>query len=63
VSQHGVQKGAESSVDFSAWAFFKKRELKGIKTTAKKKAKEDGDADGGEDGVPSTDSVELEVKI
>jgi len=39
MSQNGPDKGAGSGVYYAAWAFFKKRELRGIKTTANKKAK------------------------
>lgn len=38
MSQNGPDKGASSGVYYAAWAFFKKRELRGIKTTANKKA-------------------------
>jgi hypothetical protein len=47
-------------VYLAAWAFFKKRELKGIKPTPNKKAKKDDAANGGKDSVPSVDDVELE---
>jgi hypothetical protein len=60
MGQHGAYKGSGSDVYMSAWAFFKKRELKGIKTTPKKKAKKDEAAEGGKDSVPSVDDVELE---
>jgi hypothetical protein len=60
MSQHGAHKGMGSSVYLAAWAFFKKRELKGIKTTPNKKAKKDDAASGGKDSVPSVDDVELE---
>jgi hypothetical protein len=41
MGQHGAYKGSGSDVYMSAWAFFKKRQLKGIKTTPNKKAKKD----------------------
>jgi hypothetical protein len=49
--QNGPDKGAESSVYLAAWAFFKQRELRGIKlpsTSAKKGEKE---------SVPSVDGI------
>jgi hypothetical protein len=60
MGQHGPYKGSGSDVYMSAWAFFKKRELKGIKTTPNKKAKKDEAAEGGKDSVPSVDDVKLE---
>jgi hypothetical protein len=59
MSQHGKFKGVESSVYLAAWAFFKKRELQGIKTTANKKAKKN-EGEGAKDSVPSVDDVVLE---
>lgn len=53
MGQHGKVKGMESSVYLCAWAFFKKRELRGIKTAPNKKAKKD------EADLPSVEDVEL----
>ncbi|KAI4960795.1 hypothetical protein J4E86_002420 [Alternaria arbusti] len=39
MSQHGKEKGVESSVYPAAYAFFQQREMAGIKTTANKKGK------------------------
>ena len=36
MSQNGPEKGAGSTVYYDAWAFFKKRELRGQKTSTKK---------------------------
>ncbi|KAF1919014.1 hypothetical protein BDU57DRAFT_511855 [Ampelomyces quisqualis] len=58
MGQNGPHKGMESSVYLSAWAFFKKREMKGIKTMPNKKAKAGAAND--KDAVPSVDDVELE---
>lgn len=60
MGQHGPYKGAESSVYMSAWSFFKKREMRGIKTKPNKKAKTDDVA--GKDAVPSVDDIELDVE-
>jgi hypothetical protein len=65
MGQNGPYKGSESSVYLSAWAFFKKRELRGIKTKPNKKAKTD-DATGNKavkDAVPSVDGIELEGEM
>ncbi|KAH7070466.1 hypothetical protein BKA63DRAFT_398569, partial [Paraphoma chrysanthemicola] len=61
MSQNGPYKGAGSDVYMLAWAFFKKRELRGIKTVANKKAKkiEPGD----KDAVPSVQNVVLEGEM
>jgi hypothetical protein len=59
MTQHGQFKGVESSVYLAAWAFFKKREMRGIKTTANKKAKKN-EGERAKDSVPSVDEVELE---
>jgi hypothetical protein len=59
MSQHGKDKGSESSVYLAAWAFFKTREIQGIKTTPNKKAKSSqGPAE--KDSVPSIDDIELD---
>jgi hypothetical protein len=53
MSQNGADNGMGSSVYMTAWAFFKKRELRGVKlpsTRAKKGEKE---------SVPSVDDIEL----
>jgi hypothetical protein len=63
MGQHGTYKDSESFVYMSAWAFFKKRELKGIKTTPNKKAKKDEVVDGRKNNVPSIDGVELEGEM
>ena len=57
--QSGPDKGAGSSVYMAAWAFFKKREMRGISTKAKsaKKAKTDA---AGKDAIPSVENVELD---
>ncbi|KAF1834415.1 hypothetical protein BDW02DRAFT_621482 [Decorospora gaudefroyi] len=61
MGQHGKDKGLESSVYIPAWAFFRRRELKGIKSKPNKKMKkDDGAAEGGKDSVPSVDDVRLE---
>jgi hypothetical protein len=39
MSQHEKDKGSKSSVYLVAWAFFKTREIQGIKTTPNKKAR------------------------
>jgi hypothetical protein len=55
--QNGLDKGAESSVYLAAWAFFKQRELRGIKlpsTSAKKDEKE---------SVPSVNGIVLEGEV
>jgi hypothetical protein len=39
MSQNGPSKGSGSSVYMAAWAFFKKREMKGIKLKPNKKVK------------------------
>jgi hypothetical protein len=59
MTQHGQFKGVESSVYLAAWAFFKKREMRGIKTTANKKAKKN-EGESAKDSVPSVDDVELD---
>ncbi|KAF2125855.1 hypothetical protein P153DRAFT_399992 [Dothidotthia symphoricarpi CBS 119687] len=56
MNQNGRDKGSGSSVYTAAWAFFKKRELRGIKMKPNKKVKT---ADEG-DAVPSVDGVEIE---
>jgi hypothetical protein len=63
MSQHGTHKGSGSSVYTAAWAFFKKRELRGIKTTPNKKAKKGDVAAGSKDNVPDVDDVELEGEL
>ncbi|KAF1842934.1 uncharacterized protein K460DRAFT_367871 [Cucurbitaria berberidis CBS 394.84] len=57
LGQNGPDKGSESSVYMAAWSFFKKRELRGIKTKPNKKAKT---GTNGKDSVPSVDGIELE---
>ncbi|KAH8708518.1 hypothetical protein GQ44DRAFT_627815 [Phaeosphaeriaceae sp. PMI808] len=58
MGQNGVDKGFGSDVFPAAWAFFKKRELRGIKTTANKKAKKD--AAGGKNAVPDVKDITLD---
>jgi hypothetical protein len=60
MTQNRPDKGVESSVYMSAWEFFKKREMRGIKTTPNKKAKTDAAAAGGKDAVPTVEDVEIE---
>lgn len=60
MGQHGPTKGFDSSVNVSAWAFFKKRELQGIKTMPNKKMKASASAAGGKNAEPNLDDVELE---
>ena len=60
MTQNGPDNGIESSVYLAAWQFFKKREMRGIKTTPNKKAKTDTAAAEGKDAVPAVDEVELE---
>jgi hypothetical protein len=60
MGQHGPEKGAGSTVYVAAWAFFKKRELRGIETKPNKKTKADAGKDGGKDAVPDVDDVELD---
>jgi hypothetical protein len=59
MSQYGKDMRAESSVYLAAWAFSKKLDMQGIKTTPNKKAKKN-EGDAGKDSVPSIDSIELE---
>lgn len=61
MSQHGKDKGVESSVYPAAYAFFQQREMAGIKTTANKKAKKN-EGDAAKDSVPSVDDVELDFE-
>ncbi|CBY00653.1 hypothetical protein LEMA_P017830.1 [Plenodomus lingam JN3] len=57
MTQNGPEKGKDSTVFLSAWAFFKKREMLGIKPTpAKKKAA----AAKGKDPMPNVDDIELD---
>ncbi|KAI8941127.1 hypothetical protein NX059_002366 [Plenodomus lindquistii] len=58
MGQNGPEKGMESSVFPAAWAFFKKREMLGIKPTPTKKAA----AATGKDAVPNVDDVELDME-
>lgn len=59
MSQHEKDKGSKSSVYLVAWAFFKTREIQGIKTTPNKKARSSqGPAQ--KDSVPSIDDIELD---
>jgi hypothetical protein len=60
MGQNGPHKGSGSDVYMAAWAFFKKREMRGIKTTPNKKAKVD---EGGKDAVPSVEDVVLEGEM
>jgi hypothetical protein len=57
MGQNGPYKGCESSVYMSAWSFFKKREMRGIKTKPNKKVKMD--EAGGKNAVPSVEDIEL----
>lgn len=52
---------AGSSVYLAAFAFFKQREMQGIKTTANKKV-EKNKRDAAKDSVPSIDDVELDLE-
>ncbi|KAI4704726.1 hypothetical protein J4E89_009603 [Alternaria sp. Ai002NY15] len=61
MSQHGKDKGVESSVYPAAYAFFQQREMAGIKTTANKKAKKN-EGVAAKDSVPSVDDVELDFE-
>jgi hypothetical protein len=53
MGQNGPDKGMESSVYMAAWAFFKQRELRGIKLPSAKAKK------GEKESVPSVDDIEL----
>jgi len=59
MGQNGPYKGSGSDVYMSAWAFFKKREMRGIKTKPQKKAKVDEDGKV-KDAVPSVEGIVLE---
>jgi hypothetical protein len=61
MGQNGPYKGSGSDVYWSAWAFFKKRELRGIKSTPNKKAK--AAATDRKDAVPSVDEIVLEGEM
>ena len=61
MSQNGPDKGAGSNVYMAAWAFCKKREMRGIKTVANKKAKTV--EPGSKDAVPSVEDVVLEGEM
>lgn len=61
MGQNGPDKGAGSDVYMSAWGFFKKRELRGIKTVANKKAKTVDP--GGKDAVPSVEGIVLDGEM
>jgi hypothetical protein len=61
MNQNGSYKGSGSNVYMSAWAFFKKRELRGIKTTANKKAKTV--KPGSKDAVSSVQEVVLDGEM
>lgn len=60
MGQNGTYKGSRSSVYSAASAFFKKRELRGIKVKPNKKAKTTGAAGSAEATVPSLEGVEIE---
>ncbi|KAF2030612.1 hypothetical protein EK21DRAFT_88734 [Setomelanomma holmii] len=61
MGQNGPHKGSGSDVYMLAWAFFKKRELRGIQTTANKKAKTV--EPGSKDAVPSVQEIVLEGEM
>jgi hypothetical protein len=60
MGQNGPHKGAGSDVYMSAWAFFKKREMRGIKTKPQKKARVD---ESGKDAVPSVEGIVLDGEM
>jgi hypothetical protein len=61
MGQNGPYKGSGSDMYRSAWVFFKKRELRGIKSTPNKKAK--AAAADGKSAVPNVDDVVLEGEM
>jgi hypothetical protein len=61
MGQNGPDKGSGSDMYGSAYIFFKKRELRGIKSTPNKKAK--AVAADGKDAVPDVERIVLEGEM
>jgi hypothetical protein len=63
MGQNGPQKGMGSSVYEAAWAFFKKRELRGIKMPKKQKTGAGAGAVASGSGLPSVEGIVLDGEM
>lgn len=63
MGQNGPYKGSGSSVYPAAWAFFKKRELRGVKTIKKQRTAANAGLREGGDGLPSINGIVLDGEM
>ncbi|KAL1600561.1 hypothetical protein SLS60_006947 [Paraconiothyrium brasiliense] len=63
MGQNGPEKGIDSSVYDAAWAFFKKRELRGIKMPKKQKTAASAGVAAPNSGVPSVEGIVLDGEM